>query len=463
MNRDTADRCEQLKPLLDNLDEATRGLDIYKPEDALEGELLIKDLRRSRRRSTEDTVGMITLTEVDGVLQWEEGTGVVSMAPGRRARRGPAPAVEGEIVAQYKFERLKPSDVGKFLSDLDLKMTPEDGLRRLDAQGALQPAKAPGAGGKRPTLLFIHGTFSNNDHLFAELRSTPEGQDFIARALRHYGEVLAFDHPTLSVSPVLNALDLTRLFAAHDGPVDVVCHSRGGLVARWWVEGFAGGARGARRVVMVGAPLAGTSLAAPPSLRAALGLITNVGRALSLAGGAASLAVPMLSVAVGLVKVVTSVASLGEKAPLIDAAVAMIPGIAGQSGVSNNAELMRLRRREHDDPSPLPDYFAVRSNFETEAAGWAFWRRYRRWKENLADFGTDMVFEGDNDLVVDSDSMTSLYGMKKSDADPAAADEQIVIPKENVLDFRTNDRVHHTNYFRQPETIEFITKSLGIT
>jgi hypothetical protein len=449
MNIDPTMRRESLKPLIKNLDEAASGLDIRKTDEDqdLPSELPIGKLRRGgRRRAPDDRVGMITLTEVDGMLEWEEGTGVVSMA-GRRLRRGLSiPAPSGEIVAQYKFEKLPPSDVGKFLEQLDAKLTPKPGLRRLDAQGALQPAQplTGSSSSRRRTLLFVHGTFSNNDHLLEELNSTGEGRDFIGLILKHYDDVFAFDHSTLSVSPVLNALDLARLFAEHKGPVDVICHSRGGLVVRWWLEGFSRAEGGERRVVLVGAPLGGTSLAAPPRLRAALGLITNVGRALSLAGGAASLAVPMLSVAVGLVKVVTSVASLGEKAPLIDAAVAMIPGLAGQSRVGNSAEMLRLRQKTN---SPLPDYYAVCCNFETEDAGWAFWRRFR--KMNLADFGTDMVFEGDNDLVVDTRSMTDLF-------------DDMVIPKTRILDYGTTDRVHHTNYFQQPETIAFIKKSLKI-
>ncbi len=448
MNNEAELRREMLKPLLKNLDEAAAGLDFRKTDDDqdLLSEMPIGQLRRGGgRRAPDDRIGMITLTEVDGMLQWEEGTGVMSMA-GRRSRRGLGmPSPSGEIVTQYKFEKLEPSKVGKFLEDLDAKVTPTPGLRRLDAQGVLRPAKPPAGGAKgRRTLLFIHGTFSNNDHLLAELDSTQEGQNLVGRILGHYDDVYAFDHPTLSVSPVLNALDLARLLSNFNGPIDVICHSRGGLVARWWLEGFGGAAGAACRVVMVGAPLAGTSLASPPRMRAALGLITNVGRALSLAGGAASLAVPMLSVAVGLVKVVTSIASLGEKAPLIDAAVAMIPGIAGQARVGNSAELTRLRQRTN---ARLPDYYAVRCNFETEDAGWAFWRHFR--KGNLADLGADFIFDGENDLVVDSSSMTDLF------------DEE-VMPTANVCDFGTTDRVHHTNYFRQPETVEFIARSLAI-
>ena len=40
-----------------------------------------------------------------------------------------------------------------------------------------------------------------------------EGRTFLARAAAHYDRVLAFDHPTLSVSPILNALDLAQALA----------------------------------------------------------------------------------------------------------------------------------------------------------------------------------------------------------------------------------------------------------
>ena len=33
---------------------------------------------------------------------------------------------------------------------------------------------------------------------------------------------------------------------------------------------------------------------------------------------------------------------------------------------------------------------------------------------------------------------------------------------EKVFDFGTRNDVHHTNYFRQPETVKFIRESLGI-
>ena len=82
------------------------------------------------------------------------------------------------------------------------------------------------------------------------------GLRFLNRAVRggkKYDRVLFFEHPTLSVSPVINALELGRALAGSSGQIDVIAHSRGGLVVRWWLEAFGSSLRlapanaGARR------------------------------------------------------------------------------------------------------------------------------------------------------------------------------------------------------------------------
>jgi hypothetical protein len=447
-------RQEEMKPFLDTMAAVTTPLGICGPEEKLADETPIGVLRRRRRpRVVDDNVAMMTLTEVDGVLQWEVGAG--ARAPvGRRSRRGGGPILTGEIIAQYKFEKLPPSQVGTFLKTLDDKLTPTIGLRRFDSQqwdghtwsdNLLAPVLRPS--GKKRILIFVHGTFSNSENLLKELVSILEGRALLKRAAKRYDEILTFDHPTLAVSPILNAMDLARLFADCPAAVDVVCHSRGGLVTRWWLEGLGFTATGKRRAVMVGVPMAGTSLAAAPRLRAALGLLTNYGRVLSLATDTAALAMPFLSVASGLMKVVTSITSFGANTPVIDAAVALIPGLAGQSRVGNNEELLRLR---YSSGATVPEYYIVRSDFQAPETGWKFWRRFVKWKENLADFGTDIIFEGKNDLVVDTSSMSEL------------ADNLFVTEAQRILDFGTTSDVHHTIYFRQAKTIDFIAQSLGI-
>src|SRR5208283_5185534 len=114
----------------------------------------------------------------------------------------------------------------------------------------------------------------------------------LGRAAKHYDQILAFDHPTLSVSPMLNALDLARRLDGSKADIDVVCHSRGGLVTRWWLEAF-DRPIGKRRAVLVGAPLEGTNLAAPPRLRYVLSWFSNLNRVV----GAAASMIPFLTVA----------------------------------------------------------------------------------------------------------------------------------------------------------------------
>lgn len=436
------ERQEMNRLLVNNLNQAVDDLDIFTPDREFDAEISISQLRRGRREALADPVGMMTLVEVDGVLLWQEGAAVSSPAlRRRRGRRAEGPG--GEIVQQFKFEKLEPSKVGAFLERMDLKLTPERGLRKWDG-GKLAAIDKPADKGR--ILLIVHGTFSNTDAVVGELRATAGGQAFLDRAVAHYSQVLTFDHPTISVSPVLNALDLARLFDSSSADVDVVCHSRGGLVTRWWMEAFDRKQRG-RRAVLVGCPLNGTSLAAPPRLRAGLSLLTNVGRVLAPAADAASAVIPFLSVAAGLIRVLSSLSSLAAASPMVDAAVAMIPGLAAMSRIGNNPELSRLNQ---DPASPPAEYFAVRSNFEPSSPGWAFWRYFVSPKERLVDVAVDtLVFDGQNDLVVDTASMTELP--------PASAP-----PATRVLDFKTNDTVYHTNYFRQPQTLKFIADSLQI-
>ena len=85
------------------------------------------------------------------------------------------------------------------------------------------------------------------------------------------------------------------------------------------------------------------------------------------------------------------------------------------------------------------------ANFESEDPGWAFWRVFRNLPGRVADAVTNAVFDGPNDLVVDTASMTDL------------ADEFGQLDKERqILDFQTTDEIHHCNYFQHKDTISFI-------
>ena len=98
----------------------------------------------------------------------------------------------------------------------------------------------------------------------------------------------------------------------------------------------------------------------------------------------------------------------------------------------------------------LENYFFLKSNFEPTSPGWKFWQYFR--KDQVSNVAADFVFEGQNDLVVDTASMASLTDDIADGAFAAA----------HIEDFGTNDVVHHLNYFQQPRTIALIERALRL-
>ena len=359
------------------------------------------------------------------------------LAHSRGARSGAGPHTALETVAEYDVDLLRPNEIRAFLAGLDSRLTPHRGLRRL-RHGRLTRVDRPRDRGR--TLVFVHGTFVGSEWLLDNVRGGSQGRAFLARLERHYDEVLCFDHPTLSLSPFLNAFELQTHFAASKAAVDVIAHSRGGLVTRWWFEALRQ-APGRNRAVLVGSPLGGTSLASPGALRAGLDLLTNYAVALQAAAGAVS-AAPFFLAALALLRVVVSITSVGAHTPLLDAVLALVPGLAAQSRTADNTEVELLRRL----PTTRAAYAVVQSNFEPTAAGWEFWKAFRAIA--LADRAADHLFPGPNDLIVDTASMSEVGARP--------------LPRGRVLDFGTSAVVHHAAYFAQPQTLDFITAAFGV-
>src|SRR5271169_5564573 len=259
-----------MSPILDALDpnagfrnliyQGGRDVEVFSPEDYPEtnaNEIPIRKKRRMRGAAAyEDPRLAMTLTEVDGVLRWHDGYGYRRGAGLRRSRM--SLGVEGDIVAPINFEKLEPSKIGKYLKELDSKLTPncnfdtpELGMRQLVNGKWQNPGAKPVEDGH--ILLFIHGTFSKNEMYLEELAKTREGKELLNKiqSKKSYSQVLAFDHATLALSPVLNAMDLARIFVDCKADIDVICHSRGGLVTRWWLERYDSRARGSSRAILV--------------------------------------------------------------------------------------------------------------------------------------------------------------------------------------------------------------------
>jgi len=427
------------------------GAGVYPVDHRLPGEVPIGKLRRRRMQRDDDEASMCVtlLRDENDVLRWETDAGPSAFVPSRRraGQRRRAGATPSEIIDQFKYRPLAGSKVGKMLDDLDNGFNKLRGLRALTANGWGPVGAVPVQTGR--ILLIVHGTFSSSAAIHEGLSDTKLGRDFLREAVgkNGYTQVLAFEHPTLSVSPFLNGFDLARVFADTAAEIDVICHSRGGLVVRWWLEALNVNPQiKEARVVFVGSPLGGTSLASPERLRQALNLLTNVIDLTRDVAGIASLAVPMIGVIGGLMRLVGSATRVVASTPVIDGAVAMIPGLAAQARMENNFERMRLGMATREIPKT---YSVIRSNFEPDPAGWKFWKYFVKPVERAADAAVDWVFDDANDLVVDTISMSEL------------STQLAITEVACICDFGTNPAVHHLNYFSQTRTVEFLANRLA--
>ncbi|CAN5484366.1 hypothetical protein BH10PSE17_BH10PSE17_03520 [soil metagenome] len=134
-------------------------------------------------------------------------------------------------------------------------------LLKVSADGQFTPATGPVAAAG-PVLLLVHGTFSTPQ---AGFQGWVGSKDFAKVAARYGGRVFALAHPSLSADPAGNIDWLLAQWGSavpKDSPIDIVCHSRGGLVARELAaRAAAGKAPRVHRICQVGAPNAGTMLA----------------------------------------------------------------------------------------------------------------------------------------------------------------------------------------------------------
>ncbi|GAB6192612.1 hypothetical protein JCM39068_23610 [Desulfocastanea catecholica] len=257
-----------------------------------------------------DGFGQVVLAcDEDGVLTWHFPedvfpTEVVSRAADRRTYRlrthmvgAPIPGNRGLMgalgkkllkVLAFKVVDKALGAVGDFFVSRWEKehrphrlrsFTPGD-YRRLGGAtlGATELANLAGG----PALMFIHGTASQGHQAF---RAIPETA--LAKLdTRYQGRVFAFEHPTLSVSPTDNvrwlSKELSRLLGSGSGlTLDLVAHSRGGLVGRILCEqpvaaGLDPQHLRVRQLLMVATPNAGTPLGDRAHLNTFIDTMTNL-------------------------------------------------------------------------------------------------------------------------------------------------------------------------------------------
>jgi CHAT domain-containing protein len=116
----------------------------------------------------------------------------------------------------------------QIIERFESKLDPPAGLYRLaDPSAATEQVTAPEAlGGTKPALILLHGTASSLGGSFGGLAGTPEWKLIEGQ---YAGRTFGFQHPTLSRSPVENAIELVSLLP-ENARLHIVSHSRGGLV-----------------------------------------------------------------------------------------------------------------------------------------------------------------------------------------------------------------------------------------
>lgn len=267
-----------------------------------------------------------------------------------------------------------------------------------------------------PALLFVHGTFSTAHSGFAGL---PE--DTLAELHRRYdGRVFAFDHFTLSHSPEQNVAALAaRLPGDVHVDVDIVSHSRGGLVARALageLDGVAAPGLAVRRAVFVAAPNHGTALADADHMVAFIDRYTSI---LNLAPPG-----PLEVVSEILEAIVTVVKVVGH---------AMLRGLPGLLAMDPRGAFIE---RLNSGAAPTAEYFALSADYRPSGGLAALVLA------SVADAVIDRVFaDAANDLVVPT------LGVSEGGADPA-----FPIPSERMFSFDDTEGVQHSGFFPAPET-----------
>jgi hypothetical protein len=301
-------------------------------------------------------------------------------------------------------------------------------------------------------LLFIHGTFSSVRGGFAGLSATAWGRTFLQAARANYDAVVGFDHPTLSVDPLVNANALLKSLEARSWTqpvsIDAISHSRGGITLRSLTEYLLPATSlpvQVERAVFVAATNGGTELAEPKNWRTLIDVYTNLAAGTCRAIAAFPQAAPLALLFSELFKGVGVLAKVLVSEAITDKAV---PGLAAME--PTGPFIRELNRTQPGQPSAQNSrYYAVTSNFQAKLALEKPSELPRKLLLALADGGIDQLMGVANDLVVHTASMTEI--------DPGAG-----AFIKDTLAFGENSVVYHTNYFLQPEVTKALTRWLQL-
>ncbi|QJD93445.1 hypothetical protein HH213_27210 [Duganella dendranthematis] len=287
-------------------------------------------------------------------------------------------------------------------------------LRHGNRQTAT-PAELNAARGRK-VLLLVHGVFSSTQGAFGDLDLQPLLE-------RYEGRVFGYDHWTIGRTPQQNAMNLLHRLPANAGwELDILCHSRGGLVVRSLLtDGMADIARARAgriakvgKVMFVAAANQGSPLASPDEIKHFL----NVAALLASFSGSMA-----LDLVIGLARMVVS---LGFAQPSVQA-------------LASDSALIGLLNRSNTLLTSASNYYA-RANFDYGDSV----------LERAGSLLSNVLIDSANDMVVPYDSVLL----------PNAAPDT-----GHMLSFGSAEQkqtaVWHTDFFRQAATRDFVLHNLN--
>jgi hypothetical protein len=335
--------------------------------------------------------------------------------------RGALSAIAQKLISVYAFpvgKRIIERLAATYGEKLELEKTPyrvrtfQAGDYTTDTAAAIDAEGWRRLGTGR-ALLMIHGTNSRSHTAFGGLPVS-----FVeAMHAQYEGRVFAFDHPTLTHTPRQNIeWLLSAMPAGQTLDVDIICHSRGGLVSRVLAEKqgeltFTDRTVRVGNVVFVGTPNAGTALADEAFINDYLDTVTNL---LNL--------VPTNGVTDALGFVLTGVKLV---------ATGLWTGLKGLHSMQPGGEFGAWLNT--GERAGTTRYFALSSNYAPTHPGLL---------QLVTDKLADRVFKGvHNDLVVPTDGVFADNGSG-------------YFPISGEVVFGPADGVPHTGFFSHPKTTE---------
>ncbi len=281
-----------------------------------------------------------------------------------------------------------------------------------------------------PALLLLHGTFSSAQGTFGDLWGTPR---FVTLVQQYGGRVLAFNHPSLYHNPAENVQVLLasmagQLPAGQSLTLDVLTHSRGGLVGRELAERVgdmdAHGLRvDVRRGVLVASPNRGTILADGDNWIDLADRYTNFITAL-----------PDTTFTLIMEGILTFVKVMGH---------GMLAGLPGLSCLVPKGDyLLRL----NDTALPPTTYYTLGASFTPQDPGLV-----ARLCKKVGDKVVDTIFGEANDGVVPAEGTYST----------GLAGAHFQVPAERHRVYALEDQMHHCNYFEHDVVVRQVEEWLA--